>query len=440
MNTNPRFPGDFLWGAATSAYQIEGAVSEDGRGPSVWDVFSHTPGKVRGGDTGDVATDHYHRLEDDLDLMASLGLRGYRFSVSWSRVMPEGTGPVNQRGLDFYRRLVDGLHARGIRPTATLFHWDLPQALQDKGGWENRDCASWFADYARVVFDALDVADWCTINEPKTVVEAGYQLGIHAPGVTDPARSYVVLHHLNLAHGLAVRALRAGHPGRRIGPALNLAPVYPADDSERAAEQARLHDGLENRLYLDPIFKGRYPSDVLERVAATHRLTEHVLDGDLETVSEPIDFLGVQYYHSKFVDGDGNRVFKYPVAQAEWLEIYPDGLYDLLVRLSRELPDTPLVITENGMASPDAPAADGRIHDTDRIDYLRGHIAAMGRAMAEGAKVTGYHAWSLLDNFEWAEGYEQRFGLVYVDFATLERVPKDSALWYRDLIAGGRLP
>ncbi|GAA5070056.1 beta-glucosidase [Thermocatellispora tengchongensis] len=439
MELNLRFPDGFVWGAATSSYQIEGAAAEDGRGPSVWDTFSHTPGKVRGGDTGDVAAGHYHLLSEDLDLMAALALRSYRFSISWSRVLPEGTGQVNQKGLDFYRRLVDGLHARGIRPLATLFHWDLPQALQDKGGWENRDCALWFADYAQTVFDALDVADWGTINEPKTVVEAGYQMGVHAPGITDPARSYVALHHLHLAHGLAAQALHALHPGRRIGPALNLSPVYPADDGDAAREQAHLYDGLENRIYLDPILLGRYPDDMMEWIARRSPMPRHVLDGDLAVIAEPVDLLGVQYYNPKYVDGAGRRVFKHPVAQAEWLEIHPEGLYDILVRLHRDYPAVPLRITENGLPTTDAPGPDGRVRDTGRIAYHRDHLAAMHRAMAEGVPVEGYHAWSLLDNFEWAEGYSQRFGLVYVDFETQRRTPKDSALWYRDLIRRGVL-
>jgi beta-glucosidase len=434
-----RFPEDFVWGAATSAYQIEGAAGEGGRGPSVWDTFTRTPGKVRGGDTGDVASGHYHLLDDDLDLMASLALRSYRFSLSWPRVLPTGSGQVNQAGLDFYRRLVDGLRERGIRPMATLFHWDLPQALQDKGGWENRDCARWFADYAEVVYDALDIRDWLTINEPKTVVEAGYQMGIHAPGVTDPARSFVVLHHLHLAHGLAVQALRAAHPGRRIGPALNLTPVYPADGTAAAREQARFHDGLENRIYLDPIFNGRYPADTLAWIAARSPMPERIMEGDLATISEPIDLLGVQYYNPKYVDGTGERVFRHPVSQAPWLEIYPEGLFDLLVRLKRDYREVPLVITENGLPTLDEPGDDGRVHDTGRLDYYRGHLAALHRAMGEGVRVEGYHAWSLLDNFEWAEGYSQRFGLVHVDYATQRRTPKDSALWYRDVIRRGRL-
>ncbi|WP_067132239.1 GH1 family beta-glucosidase [Microtetraspora malaysiensis] len=439
MNSPARFPSDFVWGAATAAYQIEGATREDGRGVSVWDTFSATPGNVRDGDTGETAADHYHRYAEDLDLMAGLGLQSYRFSVAWPRIQPTGSGAPNQKGLDFYRRLVEGLVERGIRPMATLFHWDLPQELQDRGGWENRDTAERFADYAEIVFDALPVRDWLTVNEPKTVVDCGYRNGIHAPGVRDDARAFVALHHLLLGHGLATRRLHAGHPGRRIGPALNLHPSYPADESPEALAAARHQDGLENRLYLDPILKGRYPEDTLAWIAERSPMAEHIREGDLAVISEPIDLLGVQYYTPIFVDGAGERVITNPRAQAEWLEIYPEGLHDVLVRLRRDYDGVPLVITENGLATVDAPDADGRVRDDERIAYLHGHLRAMHRAMAEGARVEAYHVWSLLDNYEWAEGYSQRFGIVHVDYATQRRTPKDSALWYRDVIESGEI-
>ncbi|WP_433225105.1 GH1 family beta-glucosidase [Microtetraspora malaysiensis] len=439
MNSPARFPSDFVWGAATAAYQIEGATREDGRGVSVWDTFSATPGNVRDGDTGETAADHYHRYAEDLDLMAGLGLQSYRFSVAWPRIQPAGSGAPNQKGLDFYRRLVEGLVERGIRPMATLFHWDLPQELQDRGGWENRDTAERFADYAEIVFDALPVRDWLTVNEPKTVVDCGYRNGIHAPGVRDDARAFVALHHLLLGHGLAARRLHTGHPGRRIGPALNLHPSYPADESPEALAAARHQDGLENRLYLDPILKGRYPEDTLAWIAERSPMAEHIREGDLAVISEPIDLLGVQYYTPIFVDGAGERVITNPRAQAEWLEIYPEGLHDVLVRLRRDYDGVPLVITENGLATVDAPDADGRVHDDERIAYLHGHLRAMHRAMAEGARVEAYHVWSLLDNYEWAEGYSQRFGIVHVDYATQRRTPKDSALWYRDVIESGEI-
>ncbi|WP_214409047.1 GH1 family beta-glucosidase [Sphaerisporangium fuscum] len=435
-----RFPGDFLWGAATSAYQVEGAVDEDGRGPSVWDTFAAVPGNVKNGDTGAVAADHYHRLDADLDLMASLGLRGYRFSIAWPRVQPEGTGRPDRRGLDFYRRLVAGLTERGIRPAATLFHWDLPQALQDAGGWENRDTAKRFADYAEIVFDALEIRDWLTINEPKTVVDCGYRWGVHAPGVRDDGRAFVALHHLLLAHGLAARVLHERHPGRRVGPALNLHPVYPADDRPGTAAAVRHQDGLENRLYLDPILTGAYPADTLEWIARRSPMPEHVLDGDLATIAEPVDVLGVQYYNPLVVDAEGNRVLRHPTAQLDWLEIYPKGLYDTLVRLTRDYRPVPIMVTENGVAAADEVGPDGRVHDEGRVAFLRDHLSALAGALAEGVPVEGYFVWSLLDNFEWAEGYDARFGVVHVDYATQGRTPKDSALWYRDVITTGRLP
>jgi beta-galactosidase len=440
VNAPRRFPSDIVLGAATSAYQIEGAVHADGRGPSVWDTFAATPGKVANGDTGDPGADHYRRWADDIELMASLGLESYRFSIAWPRVQPDGSGPVNQAGLDFYRRLVDGLRERGIRPMATLFHWDLPQALQDQGGWENRDVAKRFADYAQIMFDALDVPAWITINEPKTVVDAGYRQGVHAPGFRDDARAFVALHHLLLAHGLAVRALRASGGDRAIGPALNLSPVYPADapsggPRDDTLEDAVRHvDGLENRLYLDPVLKGRYPADTLRWIAARSPMPERIADGDMEIIGERVDLLGVQYYTPHYVTATGERAYRHPRSQAWWQEIHPEGLYDLLVRLARDYGDVPLVITENGMPAADEADRDGAVRDPWRVDFLRGHLDAVRRAVADGARVTGYHVWSLLDNFEWAEGYRQRWGLVYVDYPTQRRICKDSALWYRDLI------
>jgi beta-glucosidase len=426
------FPDGFGWGASTSAYQIEGASAEDGRGVSIWDTFSHTPGKILNGDTGDVAADHYHRLESDLDLMAGLGLTSYRFSISWPRIIPDGTGAVNPRGLDFYRRLVDGLRSRGIAPMATLFHWDLPQVLQDKGGWANRDSANWFAEYADAVYRGLGeaVPTWLTLNEPKTVVHVGYQLGTHAPGVQDVDESYVVAHHLLLAHGLAVQAFRATGQAGRIGPALNLTPVYPASPDVPPGPVERA-DGFENRIYTEPIFRGAYPDDVL---AAAPSLGRAVRDGDLGVISTPIDLLAVQYYTPLYVDADGQAVEKHPKTDAFWQQIYPQGLYDLLVGIKRQYGDIPLTITENGRPCSDT-VVDGRVHDPDRIAFLRDHLAAVHRAIADGVRLESYHAWSLLDNFEWAEGYGQRWGLVYVDYATQERIEKSSAAWYREVIA-----
>ncbi|MEV4629745.1 GH1 family beta-glucosidase [Micromonospora sp. NPDC049523] len=430
-----RFPDGFGWGAATSAYQIEGAAKDDGRGESVWDTFSHTPGKIRGGDTGDVAADHYHRYEADLDLMRDLGLKTYRFSISWSRIQADGTGVPNQRGLDFYRRLVDGLLARDIAPMATLFHWDLPQSLQDAGGWENRDVAYRFADYAEHVFRALGekVPVWLTVNEPKTVVQNGYLHGHHAPGHRDPDAAYLVAHHLQLGHGLAVAALRATGSKTRIGPALNLHPCYPAVEGAEADAATRLYDGYENRLYLDSIFKGSYPTDVLDDLGPDSRMVRAIRDGDLKTISAPVDLLAVQYYTPIYVTPGGGTVQKWPTSEAQWQQIYPDGMYDMLTRVRRDYGDVPLTVTENGLPTPDLLDGD-RVDDPGRIGFLRDHLAAAHRAIADGVRLESYHVWSLLDNFEWDQGYEQRWGLIYVDYPTQRRILKRSAHWYRQVI------
>ncbi|MFI6763411.1 GH1 family beta-glucosidase [Micromonospora sp. NPDC050417] len=431
-----RFPDGFGWGAATSAYQIEGAAKDDGRGESVWDTFSHTPGRTRGGDTGDVAADHYHRYEADLDLMRELGLRTYRFSISWSRIQADGTGSPNQRGLDFYRRLVDGLLARDIAPMATLFHWDLPQSLQEGGGWESRDVAYRFADYADHVFRALgdNVASWLTINEPKTVVQNGYLHGHHAPGHRDPDAAYLVAHHLQLAHGLAVAALRATGGSGRIGPALNLHPCYPAVDGAEAEAATRLYDGYENRLYLDSIFKGSYPTDVLDDLGPRSRMVRAIRDGDLTIISAPVDLLAVQYYTPIYVTPSGGTEQKWPTSEANWQQIYPDGMYDILNRVHREYGPLPLTITENGLPTPDTLDGD-TVDDPGRITFLRDHMAAAHRAIRDGVPLESYHVWSLMDNFEWAEGYDQRWGLIYVDYPTQRRILKRSAHWYRRVIA-----
>ncbi|MEV0722842.1 GH1 family beta-glucosidase [Micromonospora purpureochromogenes] len=436
-----RFPRDFGWGAATSAYQIEGAAKEDGRGESIWDTFSRTPGRTRNGDTGDVAADHYHRWSEDLDLMRDLGLRSYRFSVSWPRIQADGTGRPNQRGLDFYRRLVNGLHERGIAPMVTLFHWDLPQSLQDAGGWENRDTAYRFADYADAVFRGLGdrVPVWLTINEPKTVVQNGYLWGHHAPGRQDPDAAYLVAHHLQLAHGLTVRALRATGSTARIGPAFNLHPCYPADDTPAAAAATRLYDGYENRLYLDSVLTGAYPADVLADLGPDSRLVRGIADGDLEIISSPVDLLAVQYYTPIYVTADGGTVRRWATSEAEWQQIYPDGMYDILTRVTRDYGPVPITVTENGLPCPDVLGADGTVDDAGRIAFLRDHFAAAHRAIAAGVPLESYHVWSLLDNFEWAEGYDQRWGLVYVDYATQRRIPKRSAHWYRQVISDNGL-
>ena len=430
------FPDSFQWGTATSAYQIEGAVKEDGRGQSIWDTFSQTPGRVMGGDTGETAADHYHRYAEDLDLMRSLGVTTYRFSISWPRIQADGRGRPNRRGLDFYRRLVDGLHERGISPLVTLYHWDLPQALQDRGGWENRDCAQWFGDYAAIMFEALGdaVPTWTTINEPKTVAHVGYTMGGHAPGKQDPDAAMVVTHHLLLAHGIAVRAFRAAGVGQRIGPVLNLAPVYPADDTPAAARATVLTDAAENGLFLDPIFRGTYPPVLMATIPESAPVRQAIKEGDLEIISAPVDILAVNYYHPVYVLSEGAYALRHPTSVAPWQQVYPQGLYDILVTVNRDYGPIPITIGENGVPTDDR-VTGGNVHDPKRIEFLRDHLVALHRAISAGVPVESYHLWSLLDNFEWAEGYHQRWGIVHVDFATQERLLKDSAKWYRDVIA-----
>ncbi|MBO4274280.1 GH1 family beta-glucosidase [Microbispora triticiradicis] len=440
----PVFPDGFVWGAATAAYQIEGAAAEDGRAPSIWDTFSKAPGNVADGHTGDVACDHYHRYADDVRLMADLGLAAYRFSVAWPRVMPTGAGTVNAAGLGFYDRLVDELLAHGITPYVTLYHWDLPQALEDAGGWAARDTAARFADYAAVVHGRLGdrVRTWTTLNEPWVAAFLGYCSGVHAPGRRDPAAAFRAAHHLLLGHGLAARALRAAGAAE-IALTLNLSPVIQTDGGE---SEARVVDGLLNRQFLDPALRGRYPEEVLE-IAARHGGLGHVQDGDLEVINQPIDLLGVNYYNPTFVSAapgepaappfPGSEGVRFdpppgPVTAMGW-PIDPAGLETLLVRLSRDYPEVGLLITENGAAFDDHATGDA-VHDDDRVAFLDGHLRAAHAAIAAGADLRGYLVWSLLDNFEWAYGYHKRFGIVYIDYETQRRVPKDSALWYREVI------
>jgi len=443
-----RFPEGFRWGAATASYQIEGAAQTDGRSPSIWDTFARTPGKVDGGHTGDVACDHYHRFAQDVALMADLGLGTYRFSVAWPRIKPDGSGPVNPSGLDFYDRLVDALLAAGIEPMATLYHWDLPQALEDRGGWTNRDTAYSFAELAAATVARLGdrVPTWTTLNEPWCSAFLGYASGAHAPGRQEPRAAFEAAHHLLLAHGLGASALRAGG-AREVSFTLNLTrvtPRDPADPHDRAA--ATLVDGLQNRIFLDPVLKGGYPADMRElfdRFGAAGVIRE----GDLAAIAAPIDLLGVNYYQPALVAAQvgappnpcypGSEGIVYPaqgtpVTAMDW-PVDPTGLGDLLVRLSVDYPGTPLIVTENGASYVDT-LVDGRVADSARIEYLDGHVRAVHDAISRGADMRGYLAWSLLDNFEWAYGYDKRFGLVYVDYATQHRVPKDSALWFRDVI------
>ncbi|MES2643857.1 MAG: GH1 family beta-glucosidase [Myxococcota bacterium] len=441
------FPADFVWGAATSSYQIEGATRADGRGPSIWDTFAATPGAIKDGTNGDVACDHYHRYPEDVALMRSLGLQAYRFSIAWPRIVPDGTGLVEARGLDFYDRLVDTLLAAGITPWATLYHWDLPQPLEDLGGWPVRTTAEAFVPYVDAVTRRLGdrVKHWITHNEPWCASVLGYLSGEHAPGRKEPAAALAAAHHLLLSHGMAVPVVRSNSPGAKVGITLNLNPATPASPSDLDAEAARKFDGTFNRWFLDPVHGHGYPKDVVDDHAAEgiDALAE-VRPGDLDTIAVATDFLGVNYYTRHIARGPeaGNlpRVVEEPGPAARtdigW-EVHAESLRALLVRLATEYPPQPLFITENGAATFDGPGADGRIADPRRVRYLAEHLEAVAAARAEGARVDGYFAWSLMDNFEWAWGYTQRFGLVWVDYATQARVPKDSAFWYRDVIARG---
>jgi beta-glucosidase len=462
------FPPGFTFGSATASYQVEGAFDEDGRGPSIWDTFSKTPGKVWNGDTGDVACDHYHRWESDLDLMAELGLGAYRFSIAWPRIQPTGTGPVNQAGIDFYSRLVDGLRERGIRPVATLYHWDLPQTLEDAGGWASRATADAFERYAEIMGTALGdrVHTWTTLNEPWCSAYLGYGQGGHAPGRHEPAAALAAVHHLNLAHGRAVQALRATSTGDpQYSVTLNFHVLRGQGDG--AAEAMRRIDALANRAFTHPMLRGEYPADLLEDTASVTDWS-FVQEGDLSAIHQPIDVLGVNYYSTVTVqmwDGESPRanadghkdmggtpwpgsedveflVQPGPYTAMGW-NIDPSGLEDLLVALHEAYPALPLMVTENGAAFDDVVTeeADGpAVHDVDRIDYLRRHFTAAHRAMARGVDLRGYQVWSLMDNFEWGYGFSKRFGIVRVDYDTLERLPKDSAKWYAELIRTRSIP
>jgi beta-glucosidase len=435
------FPSDFVWGAATASYQIEGAAHEEGRGESVWDRFCATPGKVRAGDSGDVACDFYHRYRDDVRLMKELGLDAFRFSIAWPRVLPDGRGAVNEKGLDFYDRLVDELLGAGIEPFVTLFHWDTPQALEDVGGWPVRATAEAFVEYAEVVAGRLGdrVRHWITHNEPWVYAWIGHAWGMHAPGRTKEVDAVAAGHHLLLSHGWAVEAIRRVSPEARVGITLDLTQAFPANETPEDEAAAWQVDGEENRWFLDPLFRGAYPPDLLERNELVAPL---VHDTDLDAISVPIDFLGVNNY-SRFVvaaAAEGPRKTTNPEAQHTdmgW-EVYPDGLHGVLVRVAQDYAPAAIYVTENGAAFGDVRVHDGSVHDPERTAYLSSYIEAVSRAVADGSPVKGYFVWSLLDNFEWAFGYSKRFGIVYIDFPTLERVPKDSFYWYRDLIASHR--
>ncbi|HEU4672720.1 MAG TPA: GH1 family beta-glucosidase [Candidatus Limnocylindrales bacterium] len=440
----------FVWGAATAAYQIEGAVDEDGRGESIWDRFVRRPGAIEGGATGAVADDHYHRWRTDLDLVSELGLTAYRFSIAWPRILPEGRGAVNRRGLDFYSRLVDGLLERDVRPFVTLYHWDLPQALEDAdGGWRARSTADRFADYAAIVFDALGdrVADWITLNEPYVSAFVGHHQGTHPPGLHDLAAAVAAAHHLLLGHGRAVDAFRAsGRPGR-IGITLDLQVSAPATDEDGDVEAAVLSDGATNRWFLDPLFRSAYPADIVSLFEANGARVAGVIGpGDLDTIGTSLDFLGLNYYFRRRIraaaEGFGWR--ELPAnggAQPNEMgwNVDPSGLTEQLRRIRREYTELPIHVTENGIALRDEPGPDGRVVDDARIAYLEAHVAAIEEAIEAGVDVRGYFVWSLLDNFEWAHGYRPRFGLVHVDYATQRRTPKASAAWYADLVRANGL-
>ena len=441
MSEQFTFPDDFVWGVATSSYQIEGAHDQDGRGESIWDRFAHTPGTIEDGSSGDVACDHYHRFQEDIRLMQEIGVNAYRFSVAWPRILPEGRGAINQKGLDFYDQLVDGLLAAGITPYANLYHWDLPQVLQDKGGWPARSTAEAFAEYAEVLARSLGdrVAHWITLNEPWVSAVVGYWKGTHAPGHSDLDEMLAASHHLLLGHTLATSALRQHAPGAQVGIVLNLEPKMPASPSRADRQAAYLADGMQTRWYLDPLTGRGYPQDVIQFLG---RPMDFVQDGDLEKIAEPLDWLGINYYSRQVVRSDA-----IPEAQNEpaeivrgdqftemgW-EVYPAGLCDILCRVYFDYRIPALTISENGAAFDDNVGPDGEIHDPRRVEFLREHLLSAGKAMAAGVPLKGYFAWSLLDNFEWSYGYTKRFGLVRVDFDTQKRTLKDSGRYYRRVI------
>ncbi|MBP2472808.1 beta-glucosidase [Crossiella equi] len=449
-----RFPPGFVWGSATSSFQIEGATTVDGRGPSIWDTFSATPGKVENGDTGEPACEHYTRFPEDIKLMKELGLSTYRFSIAWPRIQPTGSGAVEPRGLAFYDRLVDALLEAGITPMATLYHWDLPQALEDKGGWVNRDTVDHFVEYARLTHAHLGdrINAWTTLNEPFCPSYLGYGIGIHAPGVQDPSSALVAAHHLLLAHGRATNAMREqARPGHEFSLVLNFSKARYAVDDEAHRDAARKVDGIAGRLFLEPVVRGTYPADILADVAHLNALAPAIQEGDLAEINAPIDWLGVNYYNPTRVKPAADPLFETPGALPglRGVEILPpegplthtgweqeSGAFtDLLKDLAEWAPGLPLIITENGSAFPDTVAPDGQIHDVERTAYLLAHLRAVHAAIQAGVPVRGYLAWSLMDNFEWAFGYDKRFGIVHVDFETQRRTPKDSARAFARVVA-----
>jgi beta-glucosidase len=436
-----QFPDDFIWGCATAAYQIEGAFDEDGKVPSIWDIFSHTPGKIIDGSNGDIACDHYHRYKEDVELMKNLNLKGYRFSISWPRILPEGKGTVNRKGIDFYKRLVDALHSAGIIPFATMYHWDLPQALEDRGGWGNLDTSKYFADYGYILFKELGntVPFWITLNEPAVFTYLGYGMGIHAPGKRDFPLAVKATYSALLAHGLAVEAFRSLGIKGQIGITLNLTPMHPASDREEDILSARRMDLMWNRWFLDPILKGSFPQEFIDLLSES-RVFLDVDSEHMKKIGSKIDFLGVNYYtrniiayepnvplvHARSIEPGTNKT------EMGW-EIYPEGLYELLSSLKRDYGDITIYITENGAAFKDT-LVDEKVEDPEREDYLRKHFYQAYRAINDGINLKGYFVWSLMDNFEWAFGYTKRFGIVYVDYPTQRRIIKRSGYYYREVI------
>jgi beta-glucosidase len=454
---NVVLPADFTWGTATASYQIEGAVDQDGRGTSIWDTFVRTPGAISDGTVGDVADDHYHRYAEDIALMAGMGFNAYRFSIAWPRIQPSGSGTPNQAGLDFYRRIADTCHEHGITPWATLYHWDLPQALEDAGGWLNLDTAAAFRDYAALTHDALGdvISHWITLNEPWCSAFLGYGSGDHAPGKQLGVDAFKAAHHLLVAHGLAVNAMRESRHSSTLGVTLNLYSVHAASDSEVDREAARRTDGIGNRFFLDPVLLGSYPRDVLLDAGLDEWFAER--SNDLEVISVPVDFMGINYYSRHTAAGPEDGVFSdpsvpsaapgsekvrmvdtgAPKTQMGW-EIHPDGLVDVVAMVHERAPELPVYITENGAAYPDAVSADGQVDDEERRHFFELHTAACAEAVAQGLPLKGYFAWSLLDNFEWAFGFSRRFGIVHVDYDTQLRTVKKSGHWFRDLLAAQR--
>lgn len=449
-----RLPDGFGLGVATASYQVEGAVADDGRKPSVWDTFAHTPGRIVNDDTGDIACDHYHRYAEDVALLASLGVQYYRFSLAWPRIQPDGRGPLNAAGVDFYSRLVDALLENGIQPWVTLYHWDLPQVLEDLGGWPSRDTASYFADYAAATYERLSdrVINWTTLNEPWCSAYLGYANGMHAPGRTDPTDAIRAAHHLLLGHGMAVSRMRdIGAQGNQFGITLNLWPVTAVTPDDQDA--ARRVDGISNRFFLDPVLLGRYPTDVVDDLAAKG-IDPGIQDGDEKTIAAPLDVLGVNYYNPVQVRLRSEPVtepvawvgcedvesvpFGLPTTDMGW-EIDPDGLRRLLVRLRDDYPAMPIYVTENGIALRDVPGPDGVVDDPERVAYIDGHLRAVGQAIEAGVDVRGYFLWTFTDNFEWSYGFSKRFGLVYLDYPTQARIPKTSAAWFAQVCRTGEL-